>query len=289
MNLLKVKNLVIRSIKPLASSVCLISLPIIAANSFGSYRTKEPQYNPARLETIMKTQDKELKEYFLEEFNKLIEEKNEFVSGSPKLSLEQIMENEKNNLIINQDIDYIFADAYVKKEELKLQYEQEYIDNLITIYENGYDEINDVEIDTENFELTTDNKTYEDLDDEAFEFFVACVAAECNGTTHDALATASSVLNRCDSERWQTVSDNPVEHLTAGGQYSVYSSGLYKQFLGFNVSDEVLDACTAVWYNGIRNNNYCSFRGNSETYYSDIQVVDGGNRFGDELVKEKNK
>ena len=46
---------------------------------------------------------------------------------------------------------------------------------------------------------------------------------------------------------------------------------------------EVISACKAVWYDGIRNHNYCSFRSSSATGYSDNQIVEGGNRFNDEV------
>ena len=276
----KIKNLVVRNIKPFVSSICLIGTSIVATNSFGSYKVKEPvEINISDLNTTKSRQDEMYEQFVLES--------KEFLYKASPLTEEQIKENYNNNYKISFDLDDMIADAPNRMEKLSEQRKQEYIDGLITIYENGYDYISDIEIDTENFELTTDNKTYEYLDDSDFEFFVACVAAECNGNTHDALATASSILNRCDSEKWQTVSEDPVGHLTAGGQYSVYSSGLYEQFLGFNVTDEVLEACTIVWYDGIRNNNYCSFRANHETYYDGVQVVDGGNRFADELKEEE--
>jgi hypothetical protein len=42
MKLYNIKNLVIRNIKPLASSVCLIGLTAASINSFGNYKIKEP-------------------------------------------------------------------------------------------------------------------------------------------------------------------------------------------------------------------------------------------------------
>ena len=146
----------------------------------------------------------------------------------------------------------------------------------------------------EAFEVTVDNKTYGYLPEEDFELFTAVVAAESNGNKYDSLAVASSILNRCDSEKWVNHIDskgkdgqNPINHITASGQYSVYREGNYIKYLNGNVSKDIKEACEAAWYNGIRNHNYCSFRATSETSYSDNQIDKGGNRFNDEIKTKK--
>ena len=138
-----------------------------------------------------------------------------------------------------------------------------------------------------NFEVTTGNQTYEYLSDEDYDFFTAVVAAESNGNRHDALAVASSILNRCDRDDWVEEVDklgmdgtNPICQIKAPGQYQVYEEGKYLKYLN-NVSIEVEDACNSAIYEGIRNNNYCSFRSNDTVSYSDNLIVEGGNRFDD--------
>ena len=143
----------------------------------------------------------------------------------------------------------------------------------------------------EAFVVTSDNKTYEYLPDESFDMFMAVVAAESNGNRHDSLAVASSILNRCESPNWiEEINKlgkdgtNPIDHITAPGQYQTYEEGKYLEYLNGNVPVQVYDACYSAWYNGIRNNDYCSFRSNDTVTYSNKIIVEGGNRFDD--VKE---
>ena len=145
-------------------------------------------------------------------------------------------------------------------------------------------------LDTSNFEVTTDNSTYTYLSDEDYQFFTAVVAAESNGNRHDALAVASSILNRCESEKWVAEVDklgmdgtNPISQIKAPGQYKVYEDGIYLEYLN-NVPIEVEDACNSALYGGIRNHSYCSFRSNDTVTYSDNLIVEGGNRFDDRVI-----
>lgn len=151
-------------------------------------------------------------------------------------------------------------------------------------------------LNTEAFTVTVDNKTYEYLPESDFDLFTAVVAAESSNNKYDALAVASSILNRCDSEKWVNDlnnrgldGENPIDHIIASGQYSVYSEGNYEKYLNGNAPDEVTYACQAAWYNGIRNNNYCSFRGKEAESYSNNQIVENGNRFDDEVEVKKIK
>lgn len=160
------------------------------------------------------------------------------------------------------------------------------------LYEYGYDAATDTKINTD-FNITTNNKTYETLSADDFKLFQAVVAAESSKDHHDALAVASSILNRCDDEKWINYLDNkgydgrnPIEQITLPGQYSVYFEGNYEVYLDDkNVPQEVKDACRLAWYQGIRSHKYVSFRGRSDTEYSDNQVVENGNRFNDVLIK----
>ena len=108
------------------------------------------------------------------------------------------------------------------------------------------------------------------------------------------LAEASSIANRCESESWNRYlssfgldGTNPANQVIAPGQYNVYASGSYIPYLNGNVSDDVLNACIAVFCYGIRTHNYCSFRGRNCVAYSDNQVVEGGNRYGGEIIERQ--
>ena len=183
----------------------------------------------------------------------------------------KIMED-KEEVIENNDIELFsyFGDMYDPDSNTYITSEQ--------LLDNG------------DFEVTTGNQTYEYLSDKDYEFFTAVVAAECNGNRHDALAVASSILNRCDSEKWVAEVDNlgmdgtnPISQIKAPGQYQVYEEGRYLEYLN-NVSIEVEDACNSALYDGIRNNSYCSFRSNDTISYSDNLIVEGGNRFNDKVI-----
>ncbi len=272
MNKQDIKNIAIRSIKPLASSLCLIGL---TGTLFAVTLHKKNDSNPTKNEKIS---------------NSITKVKPLLYSSEPELEIEETIEN--NPALMNFNVDYMIATADEKLEMVEEIKNQEFIDNMALAYVTGYDEMLEVEVDNGTFELTYNNKTYEFLPLEDFYVFLSIVAAECNGNPHDALATASSILNRCDSENWSTYitnigmdGTNPVDQATAPGQYNAYASGLYKQFLNGNVSEEVLRACEMAWYEGIRSHNYTSFRGRTCIGYSNNQVVDDGNRFGGEIIE----
>ncbi len=216
---------------------------------------------------------------------------------SYKLSeMEENMKPVKEELtLLNRD-EPIFIDAAKIMEDS----EEEIVNNndieLFSYFGDMYDPTSNTYItsekllETDNFEVTTGNETYEYLSDKDYEFFTAVVAAESNGNRHDALAVASSILNRCESEKWVAEVDklgmdgtNPISQIKAPGQYQVYEEGRYLEYLN-NVSIEVEDACNSALYDGIRNNSYCSFRSNDTVAYSDNLIVEGGNRFNDKVI-----
>ena len=279
MNLSKLKNLVVRNINLIASCTAIVSI------------------NASVLANLNKTNDldslekKSKIEFSMDNFNNY---KTQVVS--------RIAENpsfKKTKRTINR-LKYNLKKATVELQEKLSEnsfsnryHDPEYVSGLIDSYKAGYDLEDETNIDTSKFELTLDNQTYGHLTEEDFYLFTAIVASECNGNTHDAVAVASSILNRCDSEKWVSWVDsmnkdgnNPIDQVTLHGQYQVYWSGSYRKNLDGNVPEEVMNACVAVWYDGVRNNNYMSFRSNGSRGYSNNQVVSGGNRFNDELTEE---
>ena len=139
------------------------------------------------------------------------------------------------------------------------------------------------------FVVTDNNKTYT-LPDDEFDLVVAVVAAESEKSIDDALAVISVILNRCESPTWsEWAGTSPAMQVVKPNQFEVYSIGSYLKYMpggafyGTNhyklAKQAVIDA-----FNGIRNNNYYSFRSwsyitSGGDYYSYNYIVEGGNRY----------
>ena len=139
------------------------------------------------------------------------------------------------------------------------------------------------------FVVTDNNKTYT-LPGDEFDLVVAVVAAEYEKSIDDALAVISVILNRCESPTWsEWAGTSPAMQVVKPNQFEVYSIGSYLKYMpggafyGTNhyklAKQAVIDA-----FNGIRNNNYYSFRSwsyitSGGDYYSYNYIVEGGNRY----------
>ena len=139
------------------------------------------------------------------------------------------------------------------------------------------------------FVVTDNNKTYT-LSSDEFDLVVAVVAAEYEKSIDDALAVISVILNRCESPTWsEWAGTSPAMQVVKPNQFEVYSIGSYLKYMpggafyGTNhyklAKQAVIDA-----FNGIRNNDYYSFRSwsyitSSGDYYSYNYIVEGGNRY----------
>ena len=281
MNLSKIKNLFVRNINLIASCAAIVSI------------------NASLLNNLNKREENNTLENTNIEFNmdRIINTRDEIISSINNNP--SVQGFKKAAFVAKLKARRVICELSEKLEENKFvnkYHNPDYVCSLFDSYKVGYDNETDTELDTDKFEITLDNKTYGHLSDEDFELFTAIVASECNGNTHDAMAVASSILNRCDSEKWVSWVDsmnkdgnNPIDQVTLRGQYQVYWSGAYRSNLNGNVPEEVLNACEAVWYDGIRNNEYLCFRSNGSRGYSNNQVVAGGNRFADKLETETEK
>lgn len=139
------------------------------------------------------------------------------------------------------------------------------------------------------FVVTDNNKTYT-LSSDEFDLVVAVVAAEYEKSIDDALAVISVILNRCESPVWlEWAGTSPAMQVVKPNQFEVYSTGSYLKYMPGGVfygtnhyklaKQAVIDA-----FNGIRNNNYYSFRSwgyitSGGDYYSYNYIVEGGNRY----------
>lgn len=135
------------------------------------------------------------------------------------------------------------------------------------------------------FVVTEDNKQYS-LSDYEFNVVVAIVSGEFDKDLNDALGVVSVILNRCDSEKWiNWAGSSPYDQVVKSGQFEVYSSGAYLQYMpeGSKYGTEKYDiAKQAVLdgLNGIRNNDYLGFRAWWISSYSNKYIINGGNRYG---------
>ena len=127
------------------------------------------------------------------------------------------------------------------------------------------------------FVVTNTNTKYV-LSQEDYNLLVAVVSSESNKQKDDIMAVISVILNRCDRS-----GKTPVEVITAPGQFSGYLDGYYLRYLN---ADNTLKSNTTLVQevvndalNGVRNNNYYSFRSWGSTYYSENYVVEYGTRF----------
>lgn len=135
------------------------------------------------------------------------------------------------------------------------------------------------------FVVTDNNKTYS-LDDYKFNVVVAVVAGEFDKNLNDALGVVSVILNRCESSTWISWSGpTPYDQVIRAGQFEVYASGSYLQYMpgGSSYGGEKYNTAKQAvidGFNGIRNNNYLGFRAWWISGYSDKYIVYGGNRYG---------
>lgn len=128
------------------------------------------------------------------------------------------------------------------------------------------------------FVVTTGNQTYQNMSSSDKELLTAIICAECDGSYDDALAVASVILNRTESSAWANCGSTPIKQATAPSQFVVYENNRYKQFMGSGVNPIVQEAVNDA-LNGVRNNNYYSFRANGSTSYSSNMITSSGNRY----------
>ena len=187
-----------------------------------------------------------------------------------------------DNLLNIQQVMYLFSDE--KVEEEKVEENKEENKSLTLLNTSLYKSNPDL-----GFVVTDDNKTYT-LPDDEFNLVVAVVAAEYEKSIDDALAVISVILNRCESPTWsEWAGTSPAMQVVKPNQFEVYSIGSYLKYMpggafyGTNhyklAKQAVIDA-----FNGIRNNDYYSFRSwsyitSGGDYYSYNYIVEGGNRY----------
>lgn len=127
--------------------------------------------------------------------------------------------------------------------------------------------------------VVTEGNTKYDLNDSDKDLLYAIVAAESDKSKDDALAVASTILNRCEDTRWvNSHGTNPIKQATAPNQFVVYQEGYYKKYTNGQAPEAVKQAVNDA-LNGVRNHNYLSFRSNGSTKYSSNMITETGNRY----------
>lgn len=128
------------------------------------------------------------------------------------------------------------------------------------------------------FNVTTGNLAYKLCDDDKALLY-AIVSAESDKSYDDALAVASTILNRCETSNWvATYGKDPIAQATAPNQFVVYQHGYYEKFMNSNAPSTVVQAVNDALA-GVRNHKYCSFRSNGSTSYSNNMITSSGNRY----------
>lgn len=149
------------------------------------------------------------------------------------------------------------------KEEVveEVSQPEETTQELIVVDPSGY--ISNVAL---GFTVTTDNKVYS-LSDEEFNTLASKVACEAKVDRNDILAVISVILNRAD--RCYSGNCDPVSVVLQPNQFVCKPK---------TPSDTVIQVVTDA-LNGVRNNEYSSFRSWATSGYSDNYIVEGGNRY----------
>ena len=187
--------------------------------------------------------------------------------------------------LIDNEIASVYVDMSSLNEEVQEIEENIVTNNSLTLLNTSLYKSNpDL-----GFVVTDNNKTYT-LSSDEFDLVVAVVAAEYEKSIDDALAVISVILNRCESPTWsEWAGTSPAMQVVKPNQFEVYSIGSYLKYMPGGVfydtnhyklaKQAVIDA-----FNGIRNNNYYSFRSwsyitSGGDYYSYNYIVEGGNRY----------
>lgn len=128
------------------------------------------------------------------------------------------------------------------------------------------------------FNVTTGNTTYS-LSSSDVDLLYSIVSAESDQSYDDALAVATTILNRCEAPNWiASHGTDPIAQATAPNQFVVYQHGSYKTYINGNSPETVQQAVNDA-LNGVRNHEYLSFRSNSSTGYSNNMITSTGNRY----------
>ncbi len=126
------------------------------------------------------------------------------------------------------------------------------------------------------FVVTNNNRKYE-IPASDYNFFIAVVASESHTNRDDILAVMSVILNRSDAGK------TPVEVVTSPGQFAGYFDGYYLRYLNddgsLKSSTNLVEEVVSDALNGVRNNNYYSFRSWGTYGYSENYIAYYGNRF----------
>ena len=118
---------------------------------------------------------------------------------------------------------------------------------------------------------------------------IAICAAEGHNSYEDLYWVASTVLNRSENPHYiQLYGANPYSQVTAYKQFAVYESGsylfyLYPRGVQYEVQNNLArQAFLDVFYGGsdVTAHNFVQFRSWNTEEFSNIYIVNGGNRYG---------
>lgn len=122
---------------------------------------------------------------------------------------------------------------------------------------------------------------------------IAGCAAEGAYSYNDLYWIANTIFNRITNPAYAKHGKNPFNQFIAPGQFSVYPSGAYLLYLNPNnvvyhrkylIAKQALYDMLYASYDGI-SHNYLEFRSWGSVGYSNNYVVNGGNRYGGEMLE----
>lgn len=247
------------------------------ANTYNKYmEIKEHGKVPENFET----NNEEITIQNTEIENNIIEDDNLNNTENINISSIEYINNESN---INTDNNNN-NDLNVKDEDITISN----VDiNSIVDYKERYSISNSYSGNSK-FNLTTDNNTFTMSDEEVAEIAAIVYGEAREGSPDDALAVASVMANRVDSDRnWGGADNGLIGVAHAKGQFAAYLDQVPK-YLNFKEAyqngtlNEGMQICLEAVrdvMNGVRNNDYESFRSWGSSNYSDNYIIERGNRY----------
>ena len=128
------------------------------------------------------------------------------------------------------------------------------------------------------FEVSVGNTAYE-LSDADFELLCAIVSAESDKSYDDALAVITTILNRCEDDKWvESYGVDPIAQVTAPEQFVGYQEDAYLSYINGKAPDTVIQAVQDALA-GVRSHDYLTYSSNDTTSYSNNMITATGNRY----------
>lgn len=116
------------------------------------------------------------------------------------------------------------------------------------------------------------------LTPEEFDIICAVIRQEAGNNIEEIKNVTSTIINRINSSKWE--GDNPLDIITASGQFEAYGAGHYKQYLNNNYDDSIPYVVASLLTGNMETtHDFENFRSAQSTSYGGTQITEGGNRY----------